>query len=199
MKLKYLFFTAAVFCLLAAAPVFASDTSITTDSAVLKNDVITVSGKILNPVSTQQITILATDATGDVYNYESPVYLDQIDAVLDRDGGFTYSFNAAGLSGDKVYIVRIGGTDIDVPAQMVVLSSDEGEKKLLLGDADLDGKITANDAAITLEEVIFHLDSITEEQREAMKVTKSDIITSNNAALIFYKAYNSTYKFPAEE
>lgn len=198
MKYIKLLFLIAAFCIISTVSAFAADTTISLQSAVLQNNNIIIKGKIENAVENQQITIMATDVYNDSYNKDGIFYIDQQDAELDESGAFTVSSNISKvLSNESVYIVRVGGTNINTPAQMIITTGDE--TKILLGDVNLDGLITADDAAITLQEVLYHLDYLTEKQLAAMKVTKSDVITSDNAANILVKALNSMYIFPVEQ
>lgn len=198
MKYIKLLFLIAAFCIINTVSAFAADTTISLQSAVLQNNNIVIKGKIENAVENQQITIMATDVYNDSYNKNGIFYIDQQDAELNERGAFTVSFNISKvLSNESVYIVRVGGTNINTPAQMIITTGDE--TKILLGDVNLDGLITADDAAITLQEVLYHLEYLTEKQLAAMKVTKSDVITSDNAANILVKALNSMYIFPVEQ
>lgn len=198
MKYIKLLFLIAAFCIISTVSAFAADTTISLQSVVLQNNNIVIKGKIENAVENQQITIMATDVYNDSYNKDGIFYIDQQDAELDESGAFTVSSNISKvLSNESVYIVRVGGTNINTPAQMIITTGDE--TKILLGDVNLDGLITADDAAITLQEVLYHLDYLTEKQLAAMKVTKSDVITSDNAANILVKALNSMYIFPVEQ
>lgn len=198
MKYIKLLFLIAAFCIISTVSAFAADTTISLQSVVLQNNNIIIKGKIENAVENQQITIMATDVYNDSYNKDGIFYIDQQDAELDESGAFTVSSNISKvLSNESVYIVRVGGTNINTPAQMIITTGDE--TKILLGDVNLDGLITADDAAITLQEVLYNLDYLTEKQLAAMKVTKSDVITSDNAANILVKALNSMYIFPVEQ
>lgn len=198
MKYVRLLFLIAVFCIINAVSAFAADTSISLQSVALQNNNIVIKGKIENAVENQQIMIMATDVYNNTYNKDGIFYIDQQDAGLDISGSFNVSFNISKvLSNESIYIVRVGGTNINTPAQMIITTGDED--KIMLGDVNLDGIITADDAAITLQEVLYHLDYLTEKQIAAMMVTKSGIITSYNAANILVKALNSMYIFPAEQ
>lgn len=200
MKVKQLIFLIITFSILSVISVFAANTAITLDSAVLEDKTITVTGSIQNPVSNQQITLMATDLlSGGGYNADGIFYINQTDALLDSEGAFKVSFNIDEmLDSDNIYIIRVGGTNIFNPAQMI-LTSLGGESEVLLGDVNQDGKITASDAALTLQNVLYRLDYLTQKQIEAMKVTKSDIITSDNAANILAKALDSMYIFPVNQ
>ncbi|GEM_PF-2093691 len=200
MKVKQLIFLIITFSILSVISVFAANTAITLDSAVLEDKTITVTGSIQNPVSNQQITLMATDLlSGGGYNADGIFYINQTDALLDSEGAFKVSFNIDEmLDSDNIYIIRVGGTNIFNPAQMI-LTSLGGEGEVLLGDVNQDGKITASDAALTLQNVLYRLDYLTQKQIEAMKVTKSDIITSDNAANILAKALDSMYIFPVNQ
>jgi len=199
-KVKQLIFLIITFSILSVISVFAANTAITLDSAVLEDKTITVTGSIQNPVSNQQITLMATDLlSGGGYNADGIFYINQTDALLDSEGAFKVSFNIDEmLDSDNIYIIRVGGTNIFNPAQMI-LTSLGGEGEVLLGDVNQDGKITASDAALTLQNVLYRLDYLTQKQIEAMKVTKSDIITSDNAANILAKALDSMYIFPVNQ
>jgi hypothetical protein len=102
------------------------------------------------------------------------------------------------LSENTVYVARVGGTDIANPAQMIITTYNDSVE-VLLGDVNLDGNITASDAAITLQHVLFNLEYLQQKQIDAMKVTKSEIITSENAAQILAKVLDSMYIFPINQ
>ncbi len=69
----------------------------------------------------------------------------------------------------------------------------------MLGDANLDGNISAADAALTLE---YSLNSDMAKGRKdvdpsAMLVSKESIVTAANASLILQKSLDMDYRFPA--
>lgn len=198
MKIKTLLFLIVTFCIFNIVTVLAAETVITLDSAVLNGSTITVSGKLQNAVDNQQISFMATDILDNTYNKDGIFYMDQQTAMLDADGNFKVSFNINKLLSDEsIYIVRFGGTNIITPAQMLITTGAETE--LILGDVNLDGNITAADAALTLQNVLYQIDYLTEKQIKAMRVTKSEVITSDNAAQILAKALDAMYVFPVNQ
>lgn len=198
MKNRLFIFLVVTFCIILNVSTFAQSTEIELTGAVLNGSNIEVSGKITGAADNQQLTLMATDLLDGSYNADGIFYLDQKSAELDSDGNFSVSFGINKvLTNESIYIIRVGGTNIDTPAQMIL--STIAEDKLLLGDVNLDGIITANDAALTLQYVLFKSSELSENQIAAMRVTKSDAITSNNAAEILAKAINSMYVFTVEQ
>jgi hypothetical protein len=185
--------------------------SISLDKAVINDKVITVSGKVYDEAKNQNVVVMASDMlSGSSYNdvrYLNQFSLDDVktDAASTEYGKtqtgkcFEISFDIKELlSDDKIYVVRVGGTDIDNPAEMIITTLN-GEAEVMLGDVNLDGKITAADAALTLQYVLFHMDYLTKNQVDAMKVTNANIITAENAAQILAKVLNSMYTFPVNQ
>lgn len=212
MKIKALLFLAAAFCIINTYYVLAA--SISLDKAVVNNKVITVSGKVYDESKDQNIVVMASDMlSGSTYNdvrYLNQFSLDDVKTgqydIVSTDNDktkvnryFEISFNIKELlSDDKIYIVRVGGTDVDNSQEMIIMTLG-GDAEVMLGDVNLDGKITAADAALTLQYVLYRMDYLTENQVNAMKVTKSNIITSENAAQILAKVLDSMYTFPVNQ
>jgi hypothetical protein len=203
----------AVMTMLCTAPVYAeqgtqsqdalqdmttsSVSEISLSSATVSNKTITVKGKLTRSVPNCELTMLASDIVNN--NINEIFYINQSTPQLATDGTFTVRFNINKLlSTDGVYIVRFGGTNITKCAQLIITVSN-GTAKVLLGDVDLDGIITANDAALTLQYVLNHTGNLSEKQISAMYVTDDDIVTANNAATILAKVLNNMYIFPITE
>jgi hypothetical protein len=130
-----------------------------------------------------------------IYNVDEIFYINQTDANADKSGAFKASFNIAKLlDDDGVYIVRVGGTNIDTPVTMVITGIGDNDT-VFLGDVNLDGRITAADASLTLQHVLYNLEYLTQRQVDAMMVSDSGIITSENAAQILAKALDDMYIF----
>lgn len=195
MKNKVFVFLFIIFCFSFSEAAFASATEVYLESAVIdRNDIITLKGKVKNPVEKQQLVFMAEM----IFDTErKDVYINQTDANCDSNGNFEISFDLPGMSTKNVYMARLGGTNIDTPVEMLIVFTGESSE-VILGDVNLDGIVTASDAALTLQYVLTNLDLLPA-QHTAMKVTKAEIITADNAAHILYKALNRIYKFPVEE
>ena len=101
-----------------------------------------------------------------------------------------FATSAAQDTSDKVRYNATAFSDITVNANAV-----EG----LWGDANCDGMVTANDAALTLQFVLTNDKSLMPAQGiNNIMVIDADTLTANNAALILQKALNNEYKFPVE-
>lgn len=68
----------------------------------------------------------------------------------------------------------------------------------ILGDANCDGVVTANDAALALQYVLSPETDITQQGIINIMVVDDTTLTANNAACILQKSLNTEYKFPVE-
>jgi hypothetical protein len=191
---KALVFVAVLF-MLGTAPVYAATTTeIKLSSATVEDKTITVYGVLTNPINGGELTMLASDVKNNDIN--DIFYFNQSKPTIAADGSFKVSFSINKLlSSDGTYIVRFGGTNIGKYAQLII-TSDDGTGTALLGDVDLDGVITSNDAAITLQYVLYSESFLSDKQVSAMYVTDDDNVTANNAANILAKVLNDMYIFP---
>lgn len=196
MKNRAFIFLFIIFCFSFSISALAAETTVSLDSAVINDEVITLKGRVSNPVENQQLVFLAREI---FENRENDIYINQTDANCDSSGSFEISFDLSVLEFDtkNVYKARLGGTNIENPSEMLILLVGESSE-VILGDVNLDGIITAADAALTLQYVLTRLDLLPS-QYTAMSVTRADIITADNAAHILYKVLNSMYRFPVEE
>jgi hypothetical protein len=91
---------------------------------------------------------------------------------------------------EKVYYNAAAFSEIELTANNTVV----------LGDADCDGVLTANDAAVVLSYVLNNsFDGITAQGIKNAKVIAGDTIDASNAASILQKVLDSKYVFPVEE
>lgn len=194
MKIKP--FAILIFCLFLSVPAFGAQTEISLDSAYIEDDTVVLKGKVTNPVKEQQLVFLAQEVLDET---NKNLYINQTDANCDSEGNFEVNFNLAFLYLDSkgVYKARLGGTNIDTPCEMLMVFAG-GEIQVLWGDVNLDGELTAEDAAITLQYVLTRL-NLSPAQLKAMRVNGTDEVTAENAAQILSKTLNSMYKFPVEE
>lgn len=203
MKIKAFVFLFIIFCFSFSIYAFASETEVYIDSAIIDNNgKITLKGRVKNPVENQQLVLLVENLSyTEKYQYDNEryMYINQTDANCNSIGSYEISFDLSYLDFDtkNVYMARLGGTSIDTPFEILILVTGQSSE-CIWGDVNLDGIITANDAAITLQYVLTRLDLLPS-QITAMRVTQADIITADNAAHILYKALNSMYKFPVEQ
>lgn len=201
--MKNIIFIITVFFALILCSVTVSATSITLTSAVEDNKIVTVSGIVSDPVADQCLVVtgcpvLSTDWSN---NYDYNIYFNNIAAPLDEDGRFILTLDLSNvyLNDDYVYVIRIGGSNINSPAVIGLERDQSTDRVVVLGDVNLDGYITADDAALTMQYVLYGVSYITDEQIAAMRVTGSDIVTADNAAYIMNKVLDSSFVFPAEE
>jgi hypothetical protein len=198
LKIKLLFFLILTFCIININSVLAATVSIS--SAYVNDKTVSVEGVVRDSAKNQQIVVMISDIlSGD--SYKDVRYFNQLDFqnIKSNNDSFSLKIDISDLlSENTVYVVRVGGTDIANPAQMIITTYNDNIE-VLLGDVNLDGSITAADAAITLQHVLFNLDYLQQKQIDAMKVTKSEIITSENAAQILAKVLDSMYIFPINQ
>lgn len=165
---------------------------------------VSIDGTIENEVSNQQLTVMASEYINDTYDVNSISYIDQI-SCTGIEGKFRIEFNPkSALEKEKVYIVRMGGTDIESAVYMILKTDADGDVEWIYGDVDKDGVITASDAAVVLQYVLnsASIGGIAEDMEDFLKradVTGEGIITSEQASYIYQKVLNSSFKFPVEE
>jgi hypothetical protein len=198
LKIKLLFFLILTFCIININSVLAATVSIS--SAYVNDKTVSVEGVVRDSAKNQQIVVMISDIlSGD--SYKDVRYFNQLDFqnIKSNNDSFSLKIDISDLlSENTVYVARVGGTDIANPAQMIITTYNDSVE-VLLGDVNLDGNITASDAAITLQHVLFNLEYLQQKQIDAMKVTKSEIITSENAAQILAKVLDSMYIFPINQ
>jgi hypothetical protein len=154
------------------------------------NDVI-CTGFVTNGSDDQSLTAMVykTD-TGEF------AYMDNIS--VNKDGYFRLTLNTKLLNNGS-YNIRIGGKDINKSTDIYMGLYKTG-KAVIWGDTDGDGKITAFDAASTLE---YSLNSealnFSPAVLLAIDVNADGYITAANAATILQKALNLDFKMPVEE
>lgn len=195
-----LFFITVFFALmLSSLTVAAAQTTVSISSAVEENHTIRVVGRVNNPVENQRLVIMGCAADDyDGYVYSDDIYMNNIAAPLDNNGNFTLTLELddhISIRDDSNYVIRIGGSNIDSPA-VIMLSRSTESGVVILGDVNIDGRITADDAALTLQYVLFGMSYISDEQVAAMRVTATDIITADSAANILMKVLDASYVFP---
>lgn len=187
--------------------VYADDAKTTVNIATAKydktSDKVTVTGKIENSSESQSITVMSTGIKDNTYDTDQIIYIDQNDNVsVDENGNFSLSFALSDSAVKEArYYVRIGGNNIDNPAYMAFLFSDDAAT-ILYGDVDNDGSITAKDAKLLLEYVLDPSKAnITEAGFKNAQIyeEKIDKFTAKEVAALLQKALDVTYKFPVEQ
>ena len=169
-----------------------------------KDGSVSIDGTIENSAVNQQLTVMAAEYVNENYDMDTISYIDQI-SYTGTDGKFTVEFNPkTALEKEKIYIVRMGGTDIESAVYMLIKTNDSGEVEWIYGDVDKDGAITASDAALVMQYVL-NPESVKEiigDTKDFLKradVTENGTLTSEQASYIYQKALNAAFKFPVEE
>jgi hypothetical protein len=79
------------------------------------------------------------------------IYVDEIISETDEEGNCEFSFQPADWADgeNKVYVVRVGGQNIDVADSMIIAFYDG--KVYTAGDVNADGNVDKIDAALVLK------------------------------------------------
>ncbi len=161
----------------------------------LEDKSIYLSGKIVNPVDNQEITITAYKLENGVYNEKNSIYVDQQNSIINADGTFSVTFNPkVSLDADSEYAVKVGGTAIADSIEMKIKTREDGNAEIQwFGDSDGDGIITVDDASLALQYVLNpklvdrkYLDDKNFIKR--MDVTGEKVITASQVSAILRKA-----------
>lgn len=151
-----------------------------------------------------QVTILATttsyvvnvDGSGVVTN---GAYINQVAKPAVADRKFNFVIDKDVLGQDNTLYVKIGGTDVDVPAAMTGVLETEGPS-IMYGDVNGDGKVNTTDAGLILQ---YYSEAISEFPGEngliAADVNGDDKINTTDAGLILQFYSESISIFPIEE
>ncbi len=189
-------FFSMIFCiitvLLTGVVVFADTTVSITNAEISDEYFVSFSFNIEDCVTDQQINVLVLKYNNNSLDFDSIVYINQ----YDYEEGFSTEFTCGDwIEEDAVYAVRVGGSEIDLPA--VFIFDDEG---IIYGDVNNDGIIAADDAALTLQYVLNQdTAGLTQKQIQAAAVNGSTDITAYEASCILSKALNASFTFKAEE
>jgi len=137
------------------------------------------------------------------------IYVDRMSVEV-FNGDYTVAaaaqiFPTNGVNADGAYI-RANGINKDITAATSITqiasiwTEPEDPNKYKKGDVNGDSEITAADSSICLQYVLDNTSlKLTNGQINAMKVTKDNGITANNAAVIFQKVLNNDFVFPIED
>ncbi len=110
---------------------------------------IQVNCSIKEPNVMQEITVMACEY-GDETFLNDVIYADQFSADISKENEFSFSFSPANWTDTaKAYIVRVGGTNIDVPASMLIAFYDG--KIYKAGDVNGNGVVDEIDASLLLK------------------------------------------------
>lgn len=172
--------------------VYAKGPAVEILNAQAENNAVTFNAKITDPVENQQLTVVVAAYENGRFDYDSIVYINQY-AYTQEEISFEY---AQWADTDKVYAIKVGGTDIEEPAYLLL---DTEDNTLLYGDVDSDGVITANDSVLTLQYVLNpNSVELSQTQLQAAGVNGSIVLSANDSACILQKALNNAYKFVVE-
>ncbi len=173
---------------------------------------ITVKGVVTDANAKQDITVMATgvikESGSDVEKYDPDtiLFIDQQSDVVSTEGNFEIKFNLSEQAqASSRYMIRIGGTDVETPAFMVIDYSGEGGKPIILyGDVDGNGIVDYADASLLLQYVLNPDDpevkkAITEKGLELGAVSGQKDLTALDSSMIAKKADNGSFKFPVEK
>ncbi len=140
----------------------------------------------------QYAVFLLKDST--VPTQGSIKYIDQTEGSSVKFTVYPYDLGETGSYGLYVSSTNMGYTKV---AEFSVTDSWE-EAPYTLGDVNMDGKITAQDASLVLR-VATRLETLTETQLAAAKVSSNgDLPTANDAATILRYATRLIDTFPNE-
>lgn len=187
---------------LSSAAFAQGETAVTISSAVEDSGVVTVKANIANAVSEQYITVVACEYQGESYVMDSPesiVYIDQFQPEIDENNSFSFSFKyAAWAEAEKLYYLRIGGTNAATADGMLIVASQGGEVTVIYGDADMDKIITASDSLAVLAKVLddsfkLKIENTVEDYATYIDINGNGVIDVLDAAAILLKTLNSSY------
>jgi hypothetical protein len=121
----------------------------------------------------QQITTVAKEYTASNDDISAVIYINQFEPEI-TDDEFEYSFNVKDSMDDtKVYLLRVGGTNVEKVAQKIIAVS--GKTVYVAGDVNGDGFIDDVDAAIVLKYISGLKELDASEQKAANVVTTDEI------------------------
>ncbi|MBR1442692.1 MAG: hypothetical protein IJ583_04075 [Firmicutes bacterium] len=198
---------AFVFTMLLSTAVFAAEIKIESAEQVSSGKVKVVCA-LTGGESTQVITVMAyeKDASGEELSnsyYEKLIHIDQFEADV-TDGKVKFEFDPASwTSQNKTYIVKVGGLCITTADTMTIINNN-GTLEFIFGDADADGTVTENDAALILQKTLTSTSELPIQQETDcwfvyIDADEDNNITSNDAALVLKKATTSSFELPAEK
>lgn len=129
--------------------VFAAEVEITRAEQSFAGDV-TVECTLSDASAGTGITVLACEYNDATYSKDI-IYIDQFNASV-TDGKFSFGFKPAQWTNTaKTYIVRVGGEDIDTPAQRIIAFYGVGV--FSAGDINGDGIVDEADAKLLLAHI----------------------------------------------
>lgn len=123
----------------------------------------------------ETITLMANEWQDETYTQDI-IYVTQEKISLDEYGSFEYIFTPAAWadSENKVYILRVGGTNIKVPDSIIIAFNNGSVYSA--SDINNDGIVDDKDASILLKYVSGIYTALTSVQLQAGDMDKNTII-----------------------
>lgn len=154
---------------------------------------ISVECTVNEPDVYQGITVISCEQNNADFS-KSCIYIDQFTEEMSKDNNtFSFVFSPASwadfVSKDKVYIVKVGGTNIAEPDSMIIVSHG-GEVVYAKGDINNDGTVNEVDAILLLK-YVSGIENLTETQIEAGHVNDDDKVDIRDVTEILKKTINS--------
>lgn len=136
---------------------------------------------VTDPCPYQEFTVISREENTDDYS-KALIYIDQYSKEMSTDNNtFSFEFTPASWAdltqNDKVYIVRVGGSSVEKPAEMVIASIG-GEVVYAIGDINGDKKVDRADAILLLKHT-SNIISLTQPQIDA-----GDVNNDNNVDIL---------------
>lgn len=174
---KYLFavITLALSLVCFSISAYAAEISITSFEEASAGKVKVTCG-IQNESDNQRISVISCEVNDETHT-EDVVFIDEITPEI-AGGSFSFEFEPAEwVTYNKDYILRIGGTDITEPAELVVVYTNSAV--VIAGDVNGDSKVNMRDV-IALRQYLAGYDvTVDEEASDANgdnKVNMRDVI-----------------------
>lgn len=130
------------------------------------------------------------------FSADTPVgYINQY--AGQASGTYTFKLSKTDYKDGDIIVVKIGGTDVDVPDAKSYTLAGGGEgptPEVTLGDVDANSIIDVTDASLVLQ---FYLDKIelTADQQTAANVDKNDAIDVTDASMILQRYLDKITEF----
>ncbi len=179
-----------------------------TSASISDSGTVTAEVTVTDPAEAAQysVIVMKKDESGS-YDFDSTVYINQF-----AEGEYTEATKGISFTIDFApeetgsYVLKVGATeqlapdeyDLSNASSDTPVAPDEPIAEGLYGDADLNGVLTANDAACVLESVIDS-DYQVEAELEIVDVNGDGVLTAADAAQILSKVLDIGYKFTIEE
>ena len=114
------------------------------------------------------------------------IYIDQYRTEMSSvNNTFSFEFSPASWAeltqSNKIYIVKIGGSGVEEPAEMAIVS--QGGTVYAIGDINGDGTIDKEDAILLLKQ-ISNIKKLTQPQIDAGDVNADDVVDLRDVSKI---------------